>query len=209
MFPSNAQQQAHFQRLPDPKHASGRISNKCPAKPTHRVMFQAVTQQQARIGYYFPQLPDDKHASGLISSDYPMTSMYRDVFPTNARQQPFIGSCFKRLPSNKHASGAKMPFLARSSAHFVTNRAQLVTHRGIWVIFSFINPWVSIARCIEAVMPPIAQGFVTRRLISLPTGASRYPQGYFGHFSEHYPGHVLALGIEAKVPSTCRVVMLG
>jgi hypothetical protein len=105
-----------------------------------------------------------------------------------------------------------MPFLARLSARFVTRRALFATHRGISVIFSFITPWVSIARGIEPEMPLIARRsahFVTRRLISLPIGPFRYPQGYFGLFSVHYPGHVFALGIEAKVPSMHGLVMPG
>jgi hypothetical protein len=94
----------------------------------------------------------------------------------------------------------------------VTRRALLVTHRGISVIISFITPWVSIARGIELEMPLIARRsahFVTRRLISLPTGTFRYPQGYFGLFSVHYPWLGFSLGIEAKVPGTCRLVMPG
>ena len=105
-----------------------------------------------------------------------------------------------------------MPCLARLSGHFVTRRALFATHRGISVIFSFITPWDMIARGIEPKMPLIARRsahFVTRRLISLPVGLFRYPQGYFGLFSVHYPGHVFALGIEAKVPSMHGLVMPG
>ena len=119
---------------------------------------------------------------------------------------------FSAITQRMWPSGAKMPFLARLWAHFMTRRALLVTHRDISVIIPFITPCVSIARGIEPEMPLIARRsahFVTRRLISLPVGSFRYPQGYFGLFSEHYPGHVFALGIEAKVPSTCRLVMPG
>ena len=105
-----------------------------------------------------------------------------------------------------------MACLARLSASFVTRRALFVTHRGISVIFSFITPWDKIARGIELETPLIARRsahFVTRRLISLPTGTFRYPQGYFGLFSVHYPGLVFSLGIEAKVPGTSRLVIQG
>jgi hypothetical protein len=48
VFPSNARQQAcigyYFQRLPDDKHASGRISIKCPATSNRRVLYPAITR---------------------------------------------------------------------------------------------------------------------------------------------------------------------
>jgi hypothetical protein len=155
-----------------------------------RVLFPAITRCQARIGTYFHQMPGNKRASGHVSSGYLATSTHRVMFSA--------------ITQRMWPSGAKIPLLARPSAHFVSRRALLVTHRGISVIFSFITPWVTVARGIEPEMPLIARRsahFVTRRLISLPVGPFITHRGILVFFPSITPGMCLHLASKPKCPA--------
>jgi hypothetical protein len=64
-----------------------------------------------------------------------------------------------------------------------------------------------LARGNATIMPFVARRsghFVTRRLLSLPTRASHYPQGYFGLFFVAYSWDGLSRGIDAIRPQVAR-----
>ena len=161
-------------------HTSGLISSDYPMASTHRDIIPTNARQQARVGSCFKRLLGNKNALGHVFSDYPTNVAVgcRNAFPST-----IVGSFRDPSGSIGYPQGHRrtfplitpwvsiargiepeMPLVARRSAHFVTrrlvscpSRALLATHRGISLFFSFITPWVSIARGIEPEMPLMAR----------------------------------------------------